>query len=106
VEPEDIHTVETKSFCDNLTLIVDVIDCSTLDNKESYEKSIHYFSELNRYPAFLNPDNKFMTIPIVMMFNKFDVFEKNFEAKKIDLKTGFENFKGACPFLRSAVQFN
>lgn len=49
------------------------------------------FSYLVTLPR--SADNKFMTVPIVMLFNKFDVFEKNFESKKIDLKTGFDNFK-------------
>ncbi len=29
-----------------------------------------------------------------MLFNKFDILEKNFESKKFDLREGFENFKG------------
>lgn len=86
--------LDSKHFNDNLSLIVDVVDASSLDKKEYVEMALNFYTSLNRYSVFVHPDNKIMTVPIVMLFNKFDIFEGNFETKKLDLRNGFEDFKG------------
>ena len=126
VEHDELATVATKSYCDDLTLVVDVIDVSSMDDNTYVERALGFYSALNRLPAITYPlsvsflffslffsfffntcccicslswtvsrniENKFMTVPIVMVFNKYDILEKNSESKKLDLRSGFENFQ-------------
>eukprot|EP01113_Clastostelium_recurvatum_P022441 TRINITY_DN2678_c0_g1_i3.p1 TRINITY_DN2678_c0_g1~~TRINITY_DN2678_c0_g1_i3.p1 ORF type:complete len:2207 (+),score=796.21 TRINITY_DN2678_c0_g1_i3:224-6844(+) len=94
VDADQLSTIENQQFIDNTTLLVNVMDCSLFGDEEEVEKAMHFHNMLNRIPALNAPGNKFMTVPIVMLFNRTDAFDRLYETRRLDLKEGFPNFKG------------